>query len=479
MKDVVGKIMKMPIKFLEINWKSGNCLVGQLASTFLKRSMTLEYLNIVALPLDKELWATQRQQGLPKLKKLEISDSDEEYLEGLFQTNFLTEIASRAVHLEELKYTLDVELYYLFPRQCMNLVKSMRFGSDVDNPNVLHFMEQIHRAQPRFRSLHIEKPRFISSADQVISSFTSLSGILNSSRETLESLTIDISSFRPLVRRLVAPLDKVTELEFWVCQGSQLGIRQLLLPVNAAETFPSVRTVSFASGHFEQPNLAFQQEEEMFPWPEVEKVVLKSNILSELCIRDLRILFPCLRSLTATPCPIGPRGIPFEKMWDPWPLLEELEIGNSCLKFKICWDENFDAIFCGIHPKEADKLREQDEEFLRAVNIVPPFPAINHLRGIIIMAIAVASVHLFYLRKNKVVRNSIRVFISGLKSFKIRLETDTVFPPKGTSVPLNNMFLSKVTGLVALRQLPDLDFQVTAPFEAANRKLEFYPALVL
>ena len=50
-------------------------------------------------------------------------------------------------------------------------------------------------------------------------------------------------------------------------------------------------------------------------------------------------------------------------------------------KLEISRDANSDALFCGIQPEEAEILHEKDEEFLMAVNIVPSFPAINHLKG--------------------------------------------------------------------------------------------------
>jgi hypothetical protein len=43
--------------------------------------------------------------------------------------------------------------------------------------------------------------------------------------------------------------------------------------------------------------------------------------------------------------------------------------------------ENLDSLFCGIFPEEVAQLKEQDDEYLRAVHIVPVMPSFICLRG--------------------------------------------------------------------------------------------------
>ena len=61
-----------------------------------------------------------------------------------------------------------------------------------------------------------------------------------------------------------------------------------------------------------------------------------------------------------------------------------------------------------------------------------------------------------------------------MKSLKLELElkTHSDSPTHETKLPLGKMFLSKVTGLTALRRMPDLVFEVMALFEEAECKLE-------
>ena len=60
-------------------------------------------------------------------------------------------------------------------------------------------------------------------------------------------------------------------------------------------------------------------------------------------------------------------------------------------------------------------------------------------------------------------------FIAGLKS--LRMELKIRF--SSTPVPSGTLLLSKVTALVALRQMPHLDFQVRIDPEHAHRECIF------
>ena len=42
---------------------------------------------------------------------------------------------------------------------------------------------------------------------------------------------------------------------------------------------------------------------------------------------------------------------------------------------------NLDSVICGIHPDEIAELRKEDDEYLKAVNIVPVMPSITCMRG--------------------------------------------------------------------------------------------------
>ena len=58
---------------------------------------------------------------------------------------------------------------------------------------------------------------------------------------------------------------------------------------------------------------------------------------------------------------------------------------------------------------------------------------------------------------------------------KILLETESVLPQqKGKSVPKGGLFLSKVTGILALQRMPQLELELDVPHEAAECKPSAY-----
>ena len=60
-----------------------------------------------------------------------------------------------------------------------------------------------------------------------------------------------------------------------------------------------------------------------------------------------------------------------------------------------------------------------------------------------------------------------------MKLLSIELETVTAVPPENIESPSGKLFLSKVTGLIALRNLPELEFVVRASEKLAEREKIF------
>ena len=62
----------------------------------------------------------------------------------------------------------------------------------------------------------------------------------------------------------------------------------------------------------------------------------------------------------------------FSQICQLWPQLEVVKIkGSGCFP-----ERNYDADFCGIYEEEASYLREQGEQFLDVVHIVPIKPSL-------------------------------------------------------------------------------------------------------
>ena len=55
---------------------------------------------------------------------------------------------------------------------------------------------------------------------------------------------------------------------------------------------------------------------------------------------------------------------------------------------------------------------------------------------------------------------------------ELELKNQSMPPKEDSEIPTGKMFLSQVTRLTALRRMPDLVFEVMAPFEAAEGKFQ-------
>ena len=111
--------------------------------------------------------------------------------------------------------------------------------------------------------------------------------------------------------------------------------------------------------------------------PSVRKLTLFFTAI-EINIPQLRAVFPNVTTLHlrrprwSHVCFYDSDVVSLSDIWEMYPALEELKIKGKADKP----NSNYDAQFCGISEEEAELLREKDEEYLRAVNIVPIRPSV-------------------------------------------------------------------------------------------------------
>ena len=92
-------------------------------------------------------------------------------------------------------------------------------------------------------------------------------------------------------------------------------------------------------------------------------------------MQEIKAVFPHIASLELILH--ESEDLPCQEFWELWPDLQELEVrGIECTLSR-----NFDAEFCGVHKEEAKVLREMDQEYLRAVHIVPIRPSLLTMRS--------------------------------------------------------------------------------------------------
>ena len=116
-------------------------------------------------------------------------------------------------------------------------------------------------------------------------------------------------------------------------------------------------------------------------WPDVDEIVLQSSVrklslqlqVGTINMSSIKTVFPNVTSLgiimqdtdvTEAHLP------PFQEIWELWPNLAEFSFEGKTNFL----ERNCDADFCGINEQEVELLRRMDEEYLKAVHIVPIRP---------------------------------------------------------------------------------------------------------
>ena len=90
----------------------------------------------------------------------------------------------------------------------------------------------------------------------------------------------------------------------------------------------------------------------------------------KLDISPLKNAFPCISHLE-----LNLKGASFENgtfrpfgdIPELWPKLDELRLSS----LRSCMKKNLDAEFCGINEKEVGFLRQQNNDYLAVVHLVP------------------------------------------------------------------------------------------------------------
>ena len=97
---------------------------------------------------------------------------------------------------------------------------------------------------------------------------------------------------------------------------------------------------------------------------------LTLNIASaEADLAFSQITFPNISSLKIifSATTEGEWVMPFSKIWELWPSVEELEVSGNGVLFM----DDYDSEFCGIHPEEVKLLRRKSAQHLKTINTVP------------------------------------------------------------------------------------------------------------
>ena len=317
------------------------------------------------------------------MKTLKLPDDDifETWREANpFQNYLLRNIYDGAPNLQELKNVFCLDLIKNVPTEKLQIFKNIQLPYIwYEDPEILIRMNQFCTGELTLHTLCTDLPRSPSNDLRMDNYWTLLFDVICSNSGSLKNVTLGSHStfmLRHFARRMQA-LPNVTSLEFELPRMNHSAISQFLTPVPLREIFPSVTAVKIrCCYHLDEVDV---EDNEVFSWPAVTEVTCREYELTDPGTRELAILFPNLRSLSL----FGDGNTPGHSLRNIWPWLHSLE--HLCVTVtpasRDYWDDNFDAAFCGIYEAEAAILRKKDDMYLKTVNIVPPFPPINYLRG--------------------------------------------------------------------------------------------------
>ena len=387
-EEAYENLLRMPWKYLETDWTgcmTEDCVLGQFILRLMSRSLTLEHVIMKYVPEKFKLKEENRPQEefeLPKLKTIEFSEHSIKSCPALLPT-----LLARARNVEELHTVFSPTSIPSLPTDALKMVKKLRFPSYIFV--FLHAYEETMRSlnilgasEAKLSTVIAEGQFFLHGNNQMIHDYCHrLISIISSHSETLRELKIDSWTIycSVLANHFPQVLKNVENLTFEIYQGADPGIARYLLKLPLAQIFPNVKSVKFSASGSQQRYMEIENDG-MLPWPAVKEVKFEDLVCSDRMVEEIGLLFPnlcCLEISFLDEDSASPSSFPFRKIWSTLPFLEKLTVRGKLAKV----EQNFDAEFCGIHPEEAADLQTKDDEFLKAVNIVPPFPPITHMKS--------------------------------------------------------------------------------------------------
>ena len=140
---------------------------------------------------------------------------------------------------------------------------------------------------------------------------------------------------------------------------------------------------------------------------------------------------------------------PFASLWLQLPQLESFHLIDSI----VLATENFDAEFLGIHDEEVERLRQEDDETLEKIHIVPIRPSVLTMtrKPSKTCTFSPPEIIHFWL---------VNCLWTGLKSLEIELEGEDELVDDIDDVAPGQSFLSRLTGILAFKKMSQMGIGV-------------------
>ena len=375
--DVIDKQMvdRLKVKYLEIcaDGRRVDCPAHKPVFTFIRHaSSKLRRIKIVTV-FQLEPLFRHWQPHFPTLEEITISSTTNGYVQK--EKEMLKRLLDGAPKLKRIKYA-DLCTLEIIPEEKLGLLEHMVVQFKDNSLEADNIVWKIAERKPALRILTLCTP-----PNNLFSRFIKLlKQLYQGCHHSLK--IIIVSSSAALGQLSVLSLPNLSKMAFQnESDGSLEECWKAISSIDYCEKMPRLEdvTISFnvddrRMGPIEWPK-GNETSSDLRSCPTVRKLKLDLDV-DKINMSQIKIVFPnvlLLKFNVQDGSLYDSDDLPsLAEIWEVYPFLQELKIKGTGNKLKF----NYDSQFCGIFDEEVELLREKEEEYLKAVHIVPIRPSV-------------------------------------------------------------------------------------------------------
>ena len=397
--DELGDEMK--IKHLKIIWykKGTKCRVWKELLTFLLHQksgdlLTLKFNNLVVL---RELFRPDWRPHLPKLEEISISDEPSEYHLPICR-EVMKVVLDGSPNFSRISVKFSkLKVLQIFPEEKYRVLEKLELSFwGLDKVDEILLCKVVD-SKPPVKEMTVRPPTWsgsgFASNEQDVEEqekfYKWLQLLLEGCHESLRMLSFQ-NPCPPPYKLAFSPLVNLTKLELCSCFRYAANFWEFICSIDYNQLMPNVNEVHVDLSSSPWNRYCHDKYPEMNEWPRQSDDSDEGSVTRYCNVRrlqlDLRVkiinlallkaVFPNVSILQLrlynTSKYDGEEEIPISKIVELWPALETLEISGNGNTLR----RSYDADICGINAEEVELLWEKDEEYLKAVHIVPIRPSL-------------------------------------------------------------------------------------------------------
>ena len=374
--DVIDKNMvdRWKVKYLELLGRGdqADCPIHKPILNFIRHSSSklrrLKLKYIFQLEILFHLW----EPHFPVLEEVTIFSAHSTRLLGR-QKEIFTKLLDAAPKLKKIKYA-GLKAIELIPEDKYGLLDAveMQCPDTVEDDDLLW---KIAHLKPALTILRLCPPKNSNSLPKF---HKLLAQILQSCHHSLESF--DADSGYAMDQLSLLPLPNLTRLYLENQSASSLaGFWKTITSIDYSSMMPRLEEIEIVvtfeddrpQGRIQWPEVSHSSPDLIQVCPTVRKLTLDLEV-DHINLSLLKLVFPNVTILKFHLNFCDWDLAPLTEVWELYPNLEELKMKGEFNKLNC----SYDSQFCGIFEEEAEWLRTRDEEYLKAVHIVPIRPSV-------------------------------------------------------------------------------------------------------